>query len=94
MKKLYFTSLVLIIASSTLSAQTPEKQTGHYNVSKFKQLHEELPTPNNQHTASGAPGYDYSQQQVDYKMDIVLDDENQRIMEKKPLPTITILKII
>ena len=79
MKKLYFTSLVLIIASSTLLAQTPEKQTGHYNVSKFKQLHEELPTPNNQHTASGAPGYDYSQQQVDYKMDIVLDDENQRI---------------
>jgi hypothetical protein len=38
-----------------------------------------LPTPNNQHTASGAPGHEYSQQQVDYKMDIILDDDNQRI---------------
>ena len=29
------------------------------NNSKFKQLHEELPTPNVYRTASGAPGQEY-----------------------------------
>ncbi|MDG1161466.1 MAG: M1 family metallopeptidase, partial [Flavobacteriaceae bacterium] len=33
----------------------------------------------NQHTASGAPGINYSQQKVDYEMSIVLDDDNQKI---------------
>ena len=59
--------------------QELEKQQAHYNISKFKQLHEELPTPNKQHTASGAPGYEYTQQQVDYKMNIVLDEENNKL---------------
>lgn len=49
------------------------------NTSKFKQLKEELPTPNVFRTGSGAPGPWYYQQQADYKMDIRLDDENQRI---------------
>ena len=38
-----------------------------------------LPTPNEQRTASGAPGKKYSQQKVDYVMDITLDDKNQKI---------------
>lgn len=46
---------------------------------KFKQLHEELPTPNTYRTASGAPGHDYWQQRADYDMKIRLDDEQQRI---------------
>lgn len=46
---------------------------------KFKQLHEELPTPNTYRTASGAPGHDYWQQRADYDMKIRLDDELQRI---------------
>ena len=54
-------------------------QKAHYNVSKFKQIDEELPTPNNEHKATGAPGYEYTQQQVDYKIDIVLDEEKNRI---------------
>ena len=52
---------------------------GQYNESKFKQLKEELPTPNVFRTGSGAPGPWYYQQQADYEMDIRLDDENQRI---------------
>ena len=55
------------------------KQQGHYNISKFRQLKQELATPNSYRTASGAPGHEYYQQQADYKMDIVLDDEKQRI---------------
>ena len=46
---------------------------------KFKQLGPELATPNDQRTASGAPGKDYWQQRADYKMNIRLDDENQRL---------------
>lgn len=46
---------------------------------KFKQLHEELPTPNTYRTASGAPGTDYWQQRADYDMKIRLDDEAQRV---------------
>lgn len=49
------------------------------NQNKFRQLGQELPTPNVYRTASGAPGHMYWQQKVDYVMDIVLDDEKQRI---------------
>ncbi|WP_298287952.1 M1 family metallopeptidase [uncultured Lutibacter sp.] len=79
MKKLLTSLLILIFTITLTISQETKKQQGHYNTSKFRQLHQELPTPNNEHTASGAPGYEYTQQQVDYKMDIILDDENQRI---------------
>ena len=49
------------------------------NQNLFRQLNQDLPTPNSYRTASGAPGHEYWQQKADYKMDIVLDDENQRI---------------
>ncbi len=45
--------------------------------SKFAQLDIELPTPNEYRTAAGAPGHHYYQQQADYKMEIVIDDEKQ-----------------
>lgn len=46
---------------------------------RFAQLRAELPTPNTYRTASGAPGHEYWQQQVDYVIDVTLDDEKQRI---------------
>ncbi|MDX8339858.1 M1 family metallopeptidase [Draconibacterium sp. IB214405] len=49
------------------------------NLNKFRQLKPELATPNVYRTASGAPGHEYWQQKADYKMDIRLDDETQRI---------------
>ncbi|MEQ8910110.1 MAG: M1 family metallopeptidase [Vicingaceae bacterium] len=49
------------------------------NQNKFRQLKQELPTPNVYRTAAGMPGHQYYQQQADYKMNIELDDENQRI---------------
>tara|TARA_Y100000782_G_C10187108_1_gene267373 strand:+ start:351 stop:2708 length:2358 start_codon:yes stop_codon:yes gene_type:complete len=54
-------------------------QQENYNYSKFKQLYEELPTPNVYRTASGAPGHEYYQQQADYVMNIELDDDKQII---------------
>lgn len=50
-----------------------------YNNNKFKQLKEELATPNVYRTAAGAPGHKYYQQQADYVMNITLDDDTQRI---------------
>jgi hypothetical protein len=72
----------VFISSATLVAQeeAPTKtQAGHKNNNNFKQLYEEFATPNRFRTASGAPGVDYYQQQVDYVMDIELDDENTKL---------------
>lgn len=71
MKKLNFRLLLLLVASGSVFGQsTPNK---------FKQLKEELATPNVYRNAAGAPGHEYYQQQADYKMKVVLDDEKQRI---------------
>ncbi len=64
----------LCLFATAMMAQLPENRA-----TKFKQLYEELPTPNTYRTASGAPGHEYYQQRADYDMDIVLDDDNQRI---------------
>ena len=48
-------------------------------VDKFRQLEEVLPTPGAYRTASGAPGYSYWQQKVDYEIDVHLDDERRRM---------------
>ena len=64
--------LSLMLLGGTLIAQNT-------NQSKFKQLYEELPTPNMYRTGGGAPGSFYYQQQADYSMDIRLDDATQRI---------------
>ena len=63
---------LLALASFALHAQ-------NLNTSKFRQLGQELPTPNVYRTASGAPGHEYYQQRADYDMSITLDDETQRI---------------
>ncbi len=52
------------------------KAQDNLNNSDFKQLHEELPTPNVYRTASGAPGHEYYQQKADYIINVDLDEEN------------------
>ncbi|MDH5400821.1 MAG: M1 family metallopeptidase, partial [Cyclobacteriaceae bacterium] len=47
--------------------------------SKFEQLGEGLPTPNEYRTGSGAPGPKYWQQQADYDIAVELNDENQTL---------------
>ena len=51
----------------------------NYNTNKFRQLKQELPTPNIYRTAAGAPGHGYYQQKADYDLNIRLDDENQKL---------------
>src|SRR5215213_11827564 len=51
---------------------------------KFRQLSEdELPTPNEQRTASGAPGNKYWQNRADYVIDVSLDETTNRINGKE-----------
>lgn len=49
------------------------------NLNKFRQLKQELPTPNVYRTASGAPGHEYYQQKADYDIQVKLDDSKQKI---------------
>jgi hypothetical protein len=53
------------------------------NKSKFRQLYQELPTPNVYRNAAGAPGHAYWQQRADYQIDLKLDDANQKISGKE-----------
>ncbi|MDC1343443.1 M1 family metallopeptidase [Flavobacteriaceae bacterium] len=77
MKKLASLALsFLFIATAVMAQDAPKKlQKGHTDKNKFRQLKDVLPTPNNRRTASGAPGYEYTQQKVDYVMDIVVDED-------------------
>ena len=52
---------------------------GHYGKAPFRQHDEDLPAPNEIRAANGAPGPEYWQQRADYKISVVLDDENQRL---------------
>ena len=81
MKKLISLILSMLFVSSIIHAQDgPTKtQKGHTNQNKFRQLKDVLATPNNQHTASGAPGVKYTQQKVDYVMNIILNDDKETI---------------
>ena len=81
MNKLTTLILSLLFVFPTIQAQEriSKTQEGHINQNKFRQLKDVLATPNSQRTASGAPGINYSQQKVDYAMNIVLDDDNQKI---------------
>jgi len=83
MKKLNCSLTFLLCLTVTLGfAQQEikkERESGHSNQSKFKQLYEEFATPNTYRSASGTPGPDYYQQQADYKIDIELDDKNAKI---------------
>lgn len=83
MKKLNFSLTFILCLTVTLGfAQQEikkERESGHSNQSKFKQLYEEFATPNTYRSASGTPGPDYYQQQADYKIDIELDDKEAKI---------------
>jgi hypothetical protein len=64
----------LLLLSFSLTAQEP-----NLNYNKFRQLYQELPTPNSYRTASGAPGHEYYQQKADYLIKVSLDEANNRL---------------
>lgn len=77
MKTKFLLLASILLCGSSFAQDQKQKDTEWEQ--KFEQLGTILPTPNTYRTASGAPGTDYWQQKADYKMDIVLDDNNQSI---------------
>jgi hypothetical protein len=79
MKFIYCIALLLPFAAA---AQTEPTK---YWEDKFKQLGPELATPNEQRTASGAPGNAYWQQRADYVMNITIDDATQTLFGEETI---------
>ena len=77
MKKI-FTFLVFFGSSIGISqAQNIKNNPESNHGNKFEQLGTILTTPNEQRTASGAPGAKYWQQRADYDIQCTLDEKNQ-----------------
>lgn len=76
-----FLTLAVTFGTLAQEVKTEEKkrELGHYNENKFRQMYDEMATPNMFRTASGAPGPAYYQQKADYKMNLELDDKNKKL---------------
>jgi hypothetical protein len=79
MKFIAFLMLLLPVLAAAQSEPTK------YWEDKFKQLGPELATPNEQRTASGAPGNAYWQQRADYVMNITIDDATQTLFGEETI---------
>ncbi len=77
MTRIFF---LLFLCTSISYAQNPNE-----NYNRFKQLSEEEYTPNSYRTAGGAPGHNYFQQQVDYKIEVDLNEENNTIFGEEQI---------
>lgn len=72
-----YTKLALGLVATLVAGATSAQS--NLDNSKFRQLGQELPTPNTYRSASGAPGHEYWQQRADYVIDVKLDDEKTTI---------------
>ena len=79
MKKLISGVLVTLSVCSIALAQDIQNNPGSNHGNKFEQLGTILPTPNEQRTASGAPGGKYWQQRADYNIKCELDEKNLKL---------------
>ena len=70
-------AILTLIASTIVFISVAQNPNLNYN--KFKQLKEELATPNVYRTAGGAPGHAYYQNEADYVMNLTLNDQQQKI---------------
>jgi hypothetical protein len=66
----YPLTLIATLVGVLVSAQDSPR----YGRDKFRQLDQELPTPNEQRTASGAPGHAYWQMKADYDIHVELNE--------------------
>jgi aminopeptidase N len=77
------TGLVAALSAGTASAQVsvgPVQQTTGTFEDKFRQFEgEDWPSPTDYRSASGAPGFRYWQQKVDYDIDVSLDEPTRTL---------------
>ena len=76
MNKFYKCFGLLAFVSQMAFAQNILHNPGSNHGNKFEQLGTVLNTPNEQRTASGAPGVKYWQQRADYNIKCELDEKN------------------
>jgi hypothetical protein len=76
-KKLLASCTIVLLAATVQAQNLSNANSNHAN--KFEQLGTMLPTPNEQRTASGAPGPRYWQQKVDYDIKCELDEANNKL---------------
>ena len=76
MNRFYKCLLFLTLMGQLSFAQNIQNNPGSNHGNKFEQLGTILTTPNEQRTASGAPGNKYWQQRADYKIKCELDEKN------------------
>ncbi|MGV3636958.1 MAG: hypothetical protein ACO1NQ_04850, partial [Flavobacteriales bacterium] len=67
--KFFLALCTTVIACAVLAQDSPR-----YGREKFRQLDQELPTPNEQRTASGAPGHAYWQMKADYDIHVEITE--------------------
>jgi hypothetical protein len=72
------TLILLILSFISIAA-------GTFAQKKFAQIENLIPTPNEYRNAAGAPGHNYYQQQADYKMELVLEDNTQILRGKETI---------
>lgn len=77
MNRFYKYFAVLVVVGQSAAAQNIQNNPGSNHGNKFEQLGTILSTPNEQRTASGAPGVKYWQQRADYNIKCELDEKNQ-----------------
>ena len=77
MKK-YFLCCSLLLSVTIIQAQIQNNASSNH-ANKFEQMGTIFPTPNEQRTASGAPGPKYWQQRVDYDIKCELDEANNKL---------------
>lgn len=78
-KKWYNILVMSVTLVQPVLAQNIQNNPGSNHGNKFEQLGTILPTPNEQRTASGAPGLRYWQQKADYDIKCELDENKQRL---------------
>jgi Peptidase family M1 domain len=74
---------LLIVPAVIFTIGSSAQDAPRYGRDKFRQLDQELPTPNEQRTASGAPGHAYWQMKADYDIHIEIDETTG------PIPKLT-----
>lgn len=84
-----FFSVFLVLFGLSGMAQEAENQGSQTSADQtlniFSKMTREFATPNQFRTASGSPGPAYYQNEADYKMDIKLDDRNQRLTGRETI---------
>ncbi|RZL44485.1 MAG: M1 family peptidase, partial [Pedobacter sp.] len=79
MKRFYQLCIGVVLLSQVGYAQNIQNNPNSNHGNKFEQLGTILPTPNEQRTASGAPGVKYWQQRADYDIKCELDETTQTL---------------